>query len=288
MDLAKDLGGEKGQEGADYGSMYYGVDPRYWRLGFRLLGRKDHYATKRAMQALEREGRSAGGDDRFSMRRLLMGVPEGPEELPTNQTLPLNANLDGIGGISYTKGCYMGQELTTRTYRTGVIRKRLFILIRPHKRHRSYLDKWPHNAPLPAEVANLTDKTLALELLRRTVADHMCEECADDDESLHANHAEKRRVMMRCGGDEGRCGGDEAIGELIDTRGNLGLALMYPTPRMKTKALKTAEDMHRYVEELHACRVVIEGSDSSVMVRAPPYFYDGRSAELMEWRQQTE
>lgn len=27
--------------------------------------------------------------------------------------------------ISFTKGCYVGQELTARTYHTGVIRKRL-------------------------------------------------------------------------------------------------------------------------------------------------------------------
>lgn len=36
---------------------------------------------------------------------------------------PLNCNLHQINGVSFSKGCYIGQELTQRTYYTGVIRK---------------------------------------------------------------------------------------------------------------------------------------------------------------------
>ena len=38
---------------------------------------------------------------------------------------PLESNLDFVGGVSFSKGCYLGQELTARTYHTGVTRKRL-------------------------------------------------------------------------------------------------------------------------------------------------------------------
>ena len=34
-------------------------------------------------------------------------------------------NLDGLGGIAFEKGCYVGQELTARTHFQGQIRKRL-------------------------------------------------------------------------------------------------------------------------------------------------------------------
>ncbi|KAI9610273.1 hypothetical protein KEM48_002589 [Puccinia striiformis f. sp. tritici PST-130] len=50
-----------------------------------------------------------------------------PESLspPYPVTLPFEANLDYHHGVDFRKGCYVGQELTARTYHTGVIRKRL-------------------------------------------------------------------------------------------------------------------------------------------------------------------
>ena len=33
--------------------------------------------------------------------------------------------LDHLSGISFHKGCYLGQELTARTFHTGVTRKRV-------------------------------------------------------------------------------------------------------------------------------------------------------------------
>ena len=39
--------------------------------------------------------------------------------------MPLEYNLDALGAISFTKGCYVGQELIARTHFRGVVRKRL-------------------------------------------------------------------------------------------------------------------------------------------------------------------
>lgn len=39
--------------------------------------------------------------------------------------MPLEYNLDALNAISYTKGCYVGQELVARTHHKGVVRKRL-------------------------------------------------------------------------------------------------------------------------------------------------------------------
>jgi len=55
--------------------------------------------------------------------RFLNGVGEGPE---ISDMLPFSANLDFQNSISFAKGCYLGQELTARTYHTGIIRKRIF------------------------------------------------------------------------------------------------------------------------------------------------------------------
>ena len=39
--------------------------------------------------------------------------------------IPLEYNLDGLNAISFTKGCYVGQQLIARSHFRGVVRKRL-------------------------------------------------------------------------------------------------------------------------------------------------------------------
>lgn len=60
--------------------------------------------------------------------RYMQGLSEGPLDHPKDSSFPLECNGDLMQGISFFKGCYIGQELTARTYHTGVIRKRLMPL----------------------------------------------------------------------------------------------------------------------------------------------------------------
>ncbi|KAI5476327.1 aminomethyltransferase [Pseudohyphozyma bogoriensis] len=57
--------------------------------------------------------------------RLQHAIPEGPDDW---FQLPLEGNLDIMGGVDYKKGCYVGQELTARTHHKGVVRKRGVVL----------------------------------------------------------------------------------------------------------------------------------------------------------------
>lgn len=61
----------------------------------------------------------------YRVHRYLLGVAEGQREILYNQALPLESNMDIMGGIDYHKGCYVGQELTIRTRHRGVVRKRI-------------------------------------------------------------------------------------------------------------------------------------------------------------------
>lgn len=61
----------------------------------------------------------------YTSLRYQLGVGEGIADLPPGKALPLESNVDFLHGVSFHKGCYIGQELTARTYHTGVIRKRL-------------------------------------------------------------------------------------------------------------------------------------------------------------------
>ncbi|KAF2369242.1 YgfZ/GcvT conserved site, partial [Trinorchestia longiramus] len=60
----------------------------------------------------------------FTDHRYKLGVGEGPSELPPGDVMPLEANVDYLHGVSFHKGCYIGQELTARVFHTGVVRKR--------------------------------------------------------------------------------------------------------------------------------------------------------------------
>ncbi|ORC88816.1 transferase C1orf69 like protein, mitochondrial [Trypanosoma theileri] len=52
------------------------------------------------------------------------GVGEGPDVFRHAKTLPFEANTDFLRGVSFHKGCYIGQELTHRTHVMLVTRKR--------------------------------------------------------------------------------------------------------------------------------------------------------------------
>lgn len=61
----------------------------------------------------------------YDIRRYMRGVAEGQKEIPKEDSLPMNHNVDLMGGIDFKKGCYVGQELTIRTHHTGVVRRRI-------------------------------------------------------------------------------------------------------------------------------------------------------------------
>ncbi|KAG5500825.1 hypothetical protein JIQ42_04851 [Leishmania sp. Namibia] len=52
------------------------------------------------------------------------GIGEGPDVFKSNKSLPFEGNLDFLRGVSFHKGCYVGQELTHRTHVMLVTRKR--------------------------------------------------------------------------------------------------------------------------------------------------------------------
>ncbi|WWD22769.1 hypothetical protein CI109_107262 [Kwoniella shandongensis] len=63
--------------------------------------------------------------DEYNLHRILLGVPEGAQEIVPGSALPLESCMDIHGGVDFRKGCYLGQELTVRTYHTGATRKRI-------------------------------------------------------------------------------------------------------------------------------------------------------------------
>jgi folate-binding protein YgfZ len=89
-------------------------DPRHPALGKRWLG----------PVATDDEDVS----DAFRAHRLSLGIAEGVAELGSDQTLWLEANAAELNGVSFSKGCYVGQENTARMNWRQKVNRRLVVV----------------------------------------------------------------------------------------------------------------------------------------------------------------
>ncbi len=66
--------------------------------------------------------------DEWLAHRLACGVVEGVAELGSDQRLWLECNAIAQHGVSFTKGCYIGQENTARMFHRDKVRKQLRVV----------------------------------------------------------------------------------------------------------------------------------------------------------------
>lgn len=60
----------------------------------------------------------------YNAHRLSLGIP-GPADWGEEKTYPIEANFDLLHGIDFKKGCFVGQETTSRMKRRGQIKTRM-------------------------------------------------------------------------------------------------------------------------------------------------------------------
>lgn len=87
------------------------ADPRLAALGHRWLSDEP----------------GADASDMWRAHRLSLGVCEGVAELGDAETLWLEANARELNGVSFTKGCYVGQENTARMHHRAKVNRRLVV-----------------------------------------------------------------------------------------------------------------------------------------------------------------
>ena len=90
-------------------------DPRTARLGLRCLGASPADLSDFTSSTAEN----------WAKFRLSLGVPEGPTEMPPGTVFPMEFGFERMGAIDFQKGCFIGQEVTSRVHRKGSLRKTL-------------------------------------------------------------------------------------------------------------------------------------------------------------------
>ncbi|WP_169542923.1 CAF17-like 4Fe-4S cluster assembly/insertion protein YgfZ [Sneathiella aquimaris] len=96
------------------------ADPRLQQLGYRF------YCPVTAAQPDFFSSAALVPFDDYTKFRLALGVPEGGSDIEPEKNFLLEINFEELNGVSFSKGCYVGQELTARTKHRAKIRKRLF------------------------------------------------------------------------------------------------------------------------------------------------------------------
>ena len=74
----------------------------------------------------------------YDLLRYKNCILEGSKEIDTNVSLPLETNLDLLGGISFEKGCFIGQEVNARIKWKGLV-KRKYVPVTYKSKKLSYL-----------------------------------------------------------------------------------------------------------------------------------------------------
>jgi len=93
-------------------------DPRLSALGVRVLTAAP-FAPAAAARHVE-----ASAED-YHAHRVALGVPEGGKDYAFGDAFPHEADLDQLHGVSFAKGCFVGQEVVSRMQNRASVRKRI-------------------------------------------------------------------------------------------------------------------------------------------------------------------
>lgn len=92
-------------------------DPRSSKLGFRSIIRQDKLDQNKSYS------KNLYIEDKYNM-----AIIDGDTDLVYEKSIPIEYGADNFNAIDYQKGCYVGQEVISRTKHQGVIRKKIYKL----------------------------------------------------------------------------------------------------------------------------------------------------------------
>jgi folate-binding protein YgfZ len=91
-------------------------DPRHPSMGIRWLTEAPPPPDRQVVELAHTD---------YDALRVRLGVPEGGKDYDFGDAYPHEADFDLFNGVSFTKGCYVGQEIVARMQNKTVVRKRV-------------------------------------------------------------------------------------------------------------------------------------------------------------------
>lgn len=88
---------------------------------------KDPRSAQLPSRAIISRADMPSADDVYDAVRIAIGVPEFGKDFAGEEVFLLDVNYDALNAVSYKKGCFIGQEVSSRMKRKGEIRKRTLI-----------------------------------------------------------------------------------------------------------------------------------------------------------------
>jgi len=98
------------------------ADPRWAPLGARMIAEQ-----QAAADLLAADPTAATAAD-WHRHRIATGVPEADLDYRLGDSFLHEANLDQLNGVSFSKGCFVGQEVASRMQHRGTARKRVVMV----------------------------------------------------------------------------------------------------------------------------------------------------------------
>lgn len=102
-------------------------DPRFSKLGYRVL--TEHNTGTNFPNYFQNSVTLNSNPNEYKQELYKHGIAENHEDISYGKSIPLEYNIVLLDGVSFSKGCYLGQELIAKTHHTGVIRKRILPIV---------------------------------------------------------------------------------------------------------------------------------------------------------------
>ncbi len=99
------------------------ADPRCLHVGLRC-----YLPATCVDETVKALGAESGALADFDQSRICQGLPDGCRDIDPEKSTLLEYGFDRIGGISWTKGCYVGQEVTARMKYRNLGKKQLYVV----------------------------------------------------------------------------------------------------------------------------------------------------------------